>query len=57
MAVIDVIHFPFWAQLATRPRFPALLLPEPIAKSLPDLRHAKGAVRLGVHVVQDRLRR
>ena len=61
MAVRDVIHFPFWAQLSTPLWFPALLLPEPVAKSPPenedDLRHAAGEARLGVLVAQEHLQK
>jgi hypothetical protein len=35
MAARDVIHFPLWAQLATRLVFPARPSPEPVAESPP----------------------
>ncbi len=35
MAVKEVIHFPFQAQLADRLPFPARILPEPVAESPP----------------------
>ncbi len=36
MAVKEVSHFLFEAQLSTRPQFPALLPPEPVAESPPQ---------------------
>ena len=35
MAAKEVIHFPFGAQLPTQLQFPALVPPEPVAKSPP----------------------
>jgi hypothetical protein len=61
MAARDVIHFPLRAQLSTRVWFPALLLPELVAKSPPenegDLRQVEDEARLGVLVCQERLRK
>jgi hypothetical protein len=37
MAAREVIHFPFGAQLATRPQVPVLLPPEPVAESPPQI--------------------
>jgi hypothetical protein len=61
MAAREVIHFPLRAQLSTRLWFPALLPPEPVAKSPPEnedyLRHVEGVARLGVLVDQQRLQK
>jgi hypothetical protein len=35
MAVKEVIHFPFLAQLSSRPLFPGLPSPEPVSESPP----------------------
>ena len=37
MAAKEVIHFPFGAQLSTHLQFPALVPPEPVAKSPPQV--------------------
>jgi hypothetical protein len=61
MAAREVIYFPFGAQLSTPPQFPALLPPEPAAKSPPqseeNLRHVSAAAGLCVLVVQERLQK
>jgi hypothetical protein len=61
MAARDVIYFQSRAQLSMRLWFPALLSPEPVAKSPPknegNLRHAEGEVRLGLLVAQERLQK
>jgi hypothetical protein len=41
MAAREVIHFPSEAQLSTRPQFPALIPPEPVAESPPQSEKTK----------------
>jgi hypothetical protein len=56
MAAREVIHFPFGAQLSTRPKFPVLPLPEPVAESPPrNLRNVSGEMRLGVLIATSTL--
>jgi len=35
MAAREVIHFPFWAQLASRPLLAVRIPPDPVAESPP----------------------
>jgi len=61
MASREVIYFPFGAQLSTRPQFPALLSPGPVAKSPPqseeNLRHVSAAAGFCVFVAQERFKK
>jgi hypothetical protein len=45
MAVREVIHFPFKAQLSTRLQFPARFPPEPVAESPPKLQFQRQNLR------------